>query len=143
MDYTLTLTDVADEAHRKAIIAPLIEYNESKAGPGHGRPIVVLLQSSTKDIVGGLWGATGFGWLSTQLLVVPADMRGHGIGTKIMQCAEQEATTRGCHGAWLDTFEFQARAFYERMGYECFGELANYPSGFSRFFMKKALPPSV
>ena len=42
-------------------------------------------------------------------------------------------------GAWLDTFEFQARGFYEGIGYECFGELPNYPKGFSRFFMKKTL----
>jgi hypothetical protein len=30
MDYTLTITDVADEAVRKAIVTPLVEYNESK-----------------------------------------------------------------------------------------------------------------
>ena len=56
-----------------------------------------------------------------------------------MQLAEREAVSRGCHGAWLDTFEFQARGFYERIGYECFGELPGYPRGFSRFFMKKIL----
>ena len=54
-----------------------------------------------------------------------------------MQLAESESITRGCHSAWLDTFEFQARAFYERIGYVCFGELPDYPVGFSRFFMKK------
>ena len=46
-----------------------------------------------------------------------------------MQLAEREAVQRGCHGAWLDTFEFQARGFYERLGYTCFGELPNYPAG--------------
>jgi ribosomal protein S18 acetylase RimI-like enzyme len=56
-----------------------------------------------------------------------------------MQLAEREAIVRGCRGAWLDTFEFQARRFYERIGYECFGELPNYPRDFSRFFMKKTL----
>ena len=140
MDYTLTITDVADEEVRKAIVTPLVEYNESKTGPGQGRPIVIQMRNNANDIIGGLWGATGYGWLFTQLLVVPTSMRGHGIGTKIMQCAEREAMSRGCHSAWLDTFEFQAREFYERIGYECFGELPNYPIGFSRFFMKKLLP---
>lgn len=139
MNYTLTLTDVAHEEDRKAIVVPLVAYNESKAGPGHGRPIVVLLRNGANEIVGGLWGHTGYGWLFTQLLVVPADMRGQGVGTEIMQCAENEAIARGCHGAWLDTFEFQARAFYERIGYQCFGELPDYPVGYSRFFLKKAL----
>lgn len=139
MEYTLSLTDIADEEVRKAIVAPLVEYNSSQAGPSQNRPIVVLVRDRENAVVGGLWGHTGYEWLFTQLLVVPASLRGRGVGTEIMQLAEREAVDRGCHGAWLDTFEFQARGFYERMGYECFGELPNYPRGFSRFFMKKRL----
>lgn len=139
MEYTLSITDVADEAVRQAIVAPLAEYNSSRAGPSQGRPIVVLVKDKAGDVLGGLWGHTGYEWLFTQLLVVPAGLRGRGIGTEIMRLAEREAVSRGCHGAWLDTFEFQARGFYERIGYECFGELPNYPKGFSRFFMKKTL----
>jgi hypothetical protein len=32
------------------------------------------------------------------------------------------------HSAWLDAFEFQDREFYERMGYDCFGDLSDYRS---------------
>jgi len=39
----------------------------------------------------------------------------------------------------VDTHEFQARPFYERLGYTCFGELNDYPKGFRRFFMWKRL----
>jgi hypothetical protein len=53
--------------------------------------------------------------------------------------AEREALARGCKHAWLDTYEFQARGFYEKLGYRCFGELDDYPTGFSRYFMQKAL----
>ena len=139
MEYTLSITDVADEEIRKAIVAPLVEYNSSQAGPSQSRPIAVLLKNNEGEVIGGLWGHTGYQWLFTQLLVVPANLRGRGVGTEIMQLTEREAMSRGCHGAWLDTFEFQARGFYERIGYECFGELPSYPKGFSRFFMKKAL----
>ena len=139
MEYTFALTDVADDEVRKLIVAPLVEYNESKAGPSHNRPLAVVLRDKDQVVVGGMWGATGYGWLFTQLLVVPASMRGHGIGTKIMQRAEQEAIARGCHSAWLDTHEFQAKAFYEGLGYVAFAELPNYPTGFARVFMKKSL----
>ena len=54
---------------------------------------------------------------------MPETLRGRGIGTDLLRRAEAEALVRGCHGAWLDTFEFQARGFYERLGYRCFGEL--------------------
>jgi GNAT superfamily N-acetyltransferase len=139
MDYTLTLTDVVDEEIRKAILAPLIVYNDSQAGPSQGRPLVIQVKDAAGSIIGGLWGHTGYEWLFTQLLVVPQSLRGRGLGTELMQLAEREAVARACHGAWLDTFEFQARAFYERLGYTCFGELPNYPTGFSRFFMRKQL----
>ena len=139
MQYTLTITDIADEEIRKAIVAPLVEYNASQAGPSQNRPIIVVVRDHANTVIGGLWGHTGYEWLFTQLLVVPVGLRGRGIGTEIMQLAEREAVLRGCHGAWLDTFEFQARGFYERIGYKCFGELPNYPNGFSRFFMQKAL----
>ena len=55
--------------------------------------------------------------------------------------AEAEAIRRGCLGAWLDTFSFQARGFYERLGYAVFGALADYPPGHDRFFMQKPLVP--
>lgn len=139
MTYTLTITDVADENIRQAILAPLRAYNDSQAGPSQGRPLVIQVKDEMDVTLGGLWGYTGYGWLFTQLLVVPDSLRGQGIGTQVMQLAESEAITRGCHSAWLDTFEFQARGFYERLGYSCFAELPNYPVGFSRFFMKKGL----
>jgi len=139
MDYTLTITDTADDEARRAIVAPLVEYNSSQAGASHNRPLAVLVRDHANAVIGGLWGHTGYEWLFTQFLVVPAGLRGRGVGTEIMRLAEREAIERGCRGAWLDTFEFQARGFYERIGYVCFGELPDYPQGYSRFFMKKVL----
>jgi GNAT superfamily N-acetyltransferase len=139
MNYRLALTDTADDEVRKAIVAPLVEYNTSQAGPGNGRPLVIAMRDESDQVVGGLWGYTGYEWLFTQLLVVPASSRGTGIGTKLMAMAEAEAAARGCTGAWLDTFEFQAKDFYERIGYDCFAELPNYPTGFSRYFLRKTL----
>jgi GNAT superfamily N-acetyltransferase len=143
MEYTLTLTDTADEEIRKSILAPLVAYNDSQVSPSQGRPLVIQVKDTANAVLGGLWGYTGYGWLFTQLLVVPVGLRGQGVGTTLMQLAESEAIARACHSAWLDTFEFQARAFYERIGYVCFGELPNYPTGYSRFFMKKEFTKSA
>ncbi|NKI94259.1 GNAT family N-acetyltransferase [Rhizobacter sp. SG703] len=141
MPYTLTLTDSDDEALRQAVLAPLRVYNLSQAGASGQRQLAVLVHDDQGQVVGGAWGYTGFQWLFIQLLVVPADARGQGLGTQIMQRAEAEAVERGCVGAWLDTFEFQARGFYEKLGYTCFGQIDDYPPGFARYFMKKALAP--
>jgi GNAT superfamily N-acetyltransferase len=137
--FTIRTTDVPDDATRAAIVNPLVAYNRAKAGRYDARPLIIAIEEPGAGVVGGLWGRTAYDWLFVELLFVPAALRGQGVGSELMQRAEDEARARGCHNAWLDTFEFQARGFYERLGYRCFGELPEYPAGFSRFFMKKAL----
>lgn len=138
MDFSITLSDVADEAVRRAMAAPLISYNEAQAGPSGHRSLVLTVQDASGAVIGGLWGASAYGWLYTQLLLVPERLRGQGLGSKLMRQAEAEAIQRGCRNAWVDT-QFGARAFYERLGYTVFGELSDYPPGFKRSFLKKPL----
>ena len=69
-------------------------------------------------------------------LFVPENLRGAGHGRTLMQKAEEIARLRGCTGIWLDTFTFQARGFYEKLGYAVFGQLDNYPRGEVRFFLQ-------
>lgn len=139
MNVTIHLTDAPDDRMRRAIVGPLLAYNDDQTGTSDFKPLAVMLADADGTSVGGLWGRTAYGWLFVELLLVPEPLRGRGLGRQLMQRAEQEAVARGCHGAWLDTFEFQARGFYERLGYDCFGELSDYPPGFSRYFMKKTL----
>jgi len=145
MDFALDLSDVADDDVHQAILLPLRAYNASKAGTSKGRPLVIAVRDSAGAVLGGLWGSTSYEWLYIELLVVPETLRGQGLGRKIMTMAHDEAIARGCRGAWLDTFEFQARGFYEGLGYHVFGEIPDYPPGYSRFFLRKAFalsPPA-
>jgi GNAT superfamily N-acetyltransferase len=139
MNYRIELSEVADPAIRTAIVNPLLAYNDAKTGRQDFRLLVLTLTGEDGGIEGGLWGRTSYDWLFIELLVVPEAMRGKGIGTELMRRAEIEALARGCHHAWLDTLVFQARGFYETLGYSCFAELADYPPGFARYFLKKAL----
>ncbi|EDZ98218.1 GCN5-related N-acetyltransferase [Burkholderia sp. H160] len=139
MKFKYTVTDVADATIRARIAEPLVRFNETEAGPINFRPLVIILTDVEEEIVGGLWGGTAYGWLHTDLLVVPEKARGNGVGTHLMQLAEEEALARGCHSAWLDTHDFQAQPFYERLGYVQFGELPDYPIGHSRIFLRKTL----
>lgn len=135
----IIVTDVPDPSARELILSGLVGYNEGRAGPSQARPLAVLVQDEGLRVLGGLWGSTAYGWLSLELFFIPPDLRGVGLGTEVMRRAEEEARDRGCHRAWLDTFGFQARGFYERLGYTVFGQLDRYPPGFSRYFMQKAL----
>jgi len=143
LNYTMSVTSVEEECLREAFLQPLRAYNQSKAGPSNYEPLVVVLRDESDQVRGGAWGYTAYGWLFVQLLVVPEEARGSGLGTRLMALAESTALQRGCHDVWLDTHEFQAKGFYEKLGYEQFGQLPNYPPPFSRFFFKKHLLPSA
>jgi hypothetical protein len=52
---------------------------------------------------------------------------------------EDAARGRGCRAAWLDTYSFQARGFYQGLGYQQSGELRDYPPGHARHFLWKPL----
>jgi len=56
-----------------------------------------------------------------------------------MKRAELCAIERGCTDAFLDTFSFQARPFYEKLGYRVFGTLEKHPVGHRHYFMNKQL----
>jgi len=62
-----------------------------------------------KPIAGGRKIPLGIRWTAR---------RGRGVGRELMDRAEIRAREGGCHSAWLDTFSFQARGFYEKLGYE-------------------------
>ncbi|MCK3776563.1 GNAT family N-acetyltransferase [Ensifer sesbaniae] len=118
----------------------LTAFNAADVGPSERRPLAVLIGGpDAKGQRGGLNGYTGWGWLFVQWLWLPEDLRGQGLAGKLLQAAEDEARSRGCHSAWIDTFNPQARRAYERQGYRAFGELPDFPIGRTRVFLKKSL----
>ena len=135
----LVLTERPDPAFRDVIANGLGAFNSARAGSGEWRTLAVLVHDEKGNAVGGLWGVTSYGWLCIELLFLPPELRRQGLGARIVSQAEAEALLRGCHGAWLDTFEFQVSGFYERLCYGLFGQLDDYPNGLARFLMKKAL----
>jgi GNAT superfamily N-acetyltransferase len=102
-------------------------------------PLSVVLKDAQGKLVGGLIGSTNWGWLHVDLLSVEANLRGLGYGSKLLETAENIARERGCTFAYLDTFSFQAQAFYEKHGYEVWGSLEDFPLGASRIYLKKSL----
>jgi len=129
--------DTPTDADRAAILAPLAAFNRQHADPGVASPLAILLKDGEGSTVGGLWGATIFRWLKIELLFVPEEMRGMATGTAIMKRAEALAAERGCIGASLDTYSFQARGFYEKRGYALVGTIEDCPPGGAHHFLQK------
>jgi ribosomal protein S18 acetylase RimI-like enzyme len=123
---------------KAAIVAPLNSFSRLQGFVWQPQSLVLALREAL-EIVGGLIGHWHWEWLHIEVLAVSKHLRRQGWGRKLMAEAERLAMTAGCHSAWVDTFSFQARPFYERLGYHVFGELADYPTGQTRFFLVKKL----
>ncbi len=104
-----------------------------------GLPIKILARNTANQVVGGLTATVFGGWMYISLLWVEESLRNQGYGARMMQMAEAEAIALGCLHAHVDTYSFEAKPFYDRLGYETFAILEDYPKGHCKYFMKKRL----
>lgn len=135
---SVRIDDQMSAADEATIVQGLLAFNEGWLGPAEDRPVRFVARDDA-GVVGGLLGHTRWKWLYIAKLWVDERARGHDIGTKLLAAAEDLGRSRGCTDAFLDTFEYQARPFYEKLGYQLFGTLDGYPPGYRQFFLRKHL----
>ncbi len=136
---TVEVVAAPGEGERDAILRVLVAHNDAAVGPTARRQVAIVLRDDAGTVIGGLWGKIGYRWLFVEYLAVPLSHKGRGIGRDLMQRAEAEARDAGCIGIWLDTFSFQARGFYEKLGFAVFGDIPDFPPGETRFFLSKRI----
>jgi GNAT superfamily N-acetyltransferase len=107
--------------------------------PRNYQPLFLSLRDSDKRLVGGVLASIVWDWLAIDALWVENEIRGKGYGRRLLERAEEIARGRGCTHVRLDTFDFQARAFYERAGYSVYAQLDGFPPGHVQFHMTKQL----
>ena len=137
MDYRIEIAPEPNAGHRKSVLDTLSSYNERQGYADDTSSVAVMLVGDDGEPHGGLWGKTGFGWLYVEFLAVADSAKGQNFGAGLMAEAEWIARERGCVGAWLTTFSFQAQGFYEKLGYSVFAVLEDSPAGNERIFMRK------
>ena len=138
-DQPLVLSAEVSESDRSAIVAGLVAFNTDHGLPWPWRDLNLVLRDGEHTVVGGLIGETNAGWLFVKALWVAEPHRGHGYGRRLLTAAEEHARRRDCIGVYLDTYDFQARPFYERLGYHVFGELRDHPPGGAKYYLAKRL----
>ncbi|MCE9532899.1 MAG: GNAT family N-acetyltransferase [Planctomycetes bacterium] len=124
---------------RASIVSSLDQYTRDRGFEWNPASLAFVLRDEVGSIFGGLIGELHWGWLRISILSVSEKFRRSGWGRKLVEESERVAIASGCHSAWVDTFSFQAPDFYRRLGYQVFGELPDYPSGQTRYFLSKRL----
>src|SRR4030088_3350567 len=123
------------------LTAKLVAYNVRFVGTDPIDRIGVFVRNDAGEVKGGAIGWVKWNWLSVDIVWLSDELRGKGIGRELLNQIEQLAAGRGCDNVHLDTFDFQAREFYQKQGYEIFGTLDDYSNGHQRFYLKKRLDP--
>ena len=124
--------DIYDELDRR-----LCDFNRTQVD-WDGPTFQLVLRSDDDEIVGGARGVVRMAAVGIRGLWLDPDKRGAGHGEQIVRRVEEEAKKRGAERALLDTYSFQARGFYERLGYVVFGSF-DYPDGTVRYYLQRPL----
>ena len=128
------------ESQKSQIIGELIRsYNRSKREVSESEPLNLYIEDEHGEIMAGLVAETFGNWLEIEYLFVKEDLRGQGVGSQLLQRAESEAKKRNCRFAFVNTYQFQAPAFYQKQGYKGVFTLKDYPYTGQRHYYKKNL----
>jgi GNAT superfamily N-acetyltransferase len=150
MDYQL-VASLTDEMW-EAIASVLKSYNRDRNPSFYTardlpenapKPLHVVALDADGAVVGGLIGETQFAWLKVSIVAVAEPARRCGVGRRLMELAEQEAVARGCRHVFLDTMDYQAPGFYQKLGYAVAAKLDDWDScGHARYYFTKELNPT-
>lgn len=128
------------ESHKAQEIGNLIrDYNRSKREEAESEPLNLYLEDEMGNLMAGLVAETFGNWLEIEYLFVKEELRGQGIGSQLLQRAENEAKNRNCRFAFVNTYQFQAPDFYLSHGYKEVFALQDYPYTGQRYYYQKDL----
>lgn len=138
---------VGSEQEMELIDKKLGEFNGQQVSftqelDANNEPVLVknyVIKENGEVIAGIKSFIYGWGIVFIELLFVEKSHRHQKLGTLLLNKVESEAKSFGASLIHLDTFDFQAKDFYLKHGYEVYGALDDCPPGHKRYHMKKVL----
>ncbi|RFM21303.1 GNAT family N-acetyltransferase [Clostridium botulinum] len=135
------IRESSSEEEADLIVDRIVEYNLSKVPGKQEVPLLCInrvIEDTNGEIIAGILSKM-YCWncIYIDVLWIKEQYRKDGLGTKLLKEVEKIAKEKDCHLIHLDTFDFQAKDFYIKHGYEIFGILDQCPENHKRYFMKK------
>jgi GNAT superfamily N-acetyltransferase len=138
--FSLSVHDETPAVDARVVNQGLGDSNAAAAPIHEVRPLSCFARLESGEVIGGAVGRTWGQCCELQQLWVHPERRHLGLGTRLVRRFEEAAVARGCSVFYLDTFSFQARHFYERLGYEARLEIRGFASGVSKYIMVRRDP---
>jgi GNAT superfamily N-acetyltransferase len=126
-----------DNPYRKTLVRELVAYNNEHGPSENWQYVGFYALDESGDLIGGIQGNFEWDWLHVTHLWVKE--KRHGLGRRLVSAAEDFANDHSKAGLFLDTLDFQARPFYERLGFAVVGKIENAAGSNARYFMAKRI----
>lgn len=99
-----------------------------------------LLAKERDQIIGYITVIADSGVAQIEPLMVAVDQKGKGIGTMLLQAAEEKVKSLGCHKLWLETgMGWKAKDFYLKHGFTIRTMMPNHTGNKDFVLMDKML----
>jgi GNAT superfamily N-acetyltransferase len=138
--FPIHISDVTGADDRRELEERLYAFNVESTGYRDARDHSCFLRDAEGRLVAGIDGFTWGGYAHVELLWVAEPLRGRGLGRRLLEAAEAEASARGCTTIVTSSHEFQAPNLYAKLGYRRVGRTDDTPVGYQEFLFQKRLP---
>ena len=98
-----------------------------------------FLKDSEGASFGGVTGMICYNCLYVDELYIDPAFRGQGWGRKLMEAAEAYGRNRRCTFFTVDTMDWEAKEFYEKLGYTVEFARSGFEKNSTLYFMRKNL----
>ena len=134
--------ETSTEKEQEFVLNSLLAYNRRFVNETRGIPeekINKVIKDDDGTILAGVNCESFWDITHISILWVDKDHRKQGFGSQLLRYIEDVSRHYGVHQMTLDTFDFQAKDFYERHGFVVYGMLEDSPKGHTQYFMRKVL----
>ena len=118
-----------------------LPHNPPVSGSSPGCPILfsIFIKDQKGNVLGGASGTLFYGSLYVDTLWIDKNLRHQGWGTKLMHEAEKAGKEHGALFATLNTMDWEALPFYQKLGYSVEFTRKGYEKDSKMFMLRKNL----
>ncbi|MGX6960103.1 MAG: GNAT family N-acetyltransferase [Rickettsia endosymbiont of Pentastiridius leporinus] len=139
-NFEIIYADKMDDAYQSIIIKAFNKDAREKKGlTSDLKSFSFSCLDQDKNFIAGVQGVSFWGGFYISSLFVDEKLRNQNYGTLLMKKAEELAGERGCNFIILSTMDFQAKPFYEKLGYSLEFTRHGYEKGSVSYHLRKDL----
>lgn len=137
--YKISYEEHAKQEDLQILGDGIIAYAKLKKGQPPIEFFTFFVRDENNVIKGGCNGSLYYGCFYIDQLWLDESLRNKGFGTQLMQRAEQYAREKKCLFATVNTMDWEALGFYQKLGYTIEFKREGYLNDSIFYFLRKNL----